>query len=79
MEPESLVDRVYEAAAVPELWPDVLALLTVMGCDMVQGYLISRPIGFEALCRFLDEQAHQAVIARTTPLSLGRLVAHARA
>lgn len=59
--------------------PDVLALLTVMGCDMVQGYLISRPIGFEALCRFLDEQAHQAVIARTTPLSLGRLVAHARA
>lgn len=59
--------------------PDVLALLTVMGCDMVQGYLISRPIGFDALCRFLDEQAHQAVIARATPLSLGRFVAHARA
>ncbi|WP_312489664.1 EAL domain-containing protein [Sphingomonas sp.] len=59
--------------------PAALALLTVMGCDMVQGYLISRPIGFDALCQFLDEQAHQAVIERATPLSLGRFVAHARA
>ncbi|MDG6745592.1 EAL domain-containing protein [Staphylococcus aureus] len=59
--------------------PAALALLTVMGCDMVQGYLISRPIGFDALCQFLDEQTHQAVIAQAAPLSLGRFVARARA
>jgi EAL domain-containing protein (putative c-di-GMP-specific phosphodiesterase class I) len=32
-----------------------LALLSVMGCDMVQGFLISRPIALEALHRFLDD------------------------
>lgn len=30
-----------------------LALLSVMGCDMAQGFLISRPIGLEALVEFL--------------------------
>lgn len=30
-----------------------LALLGVMGCDMVQGFLISRPVPFEALLTFL--------------------------
>ena len=35
--------------------PSALALLSVMGCDMVQGYLISRPIGIEAFRRFLDD------------------------
>ena len=34
-----------------------LALLTVMGCDLVQGYLVSRPIGFDALVVFLEEAA----------------------
>ena len=38
-----------------------LALLTVMGCDMVQGFLISRPIALEALMTFLEEGAHRAV------------------
>lgn len=33
-----------------------LALLSVMGCDMVQGYLISRPISLDALVQYLDEQ-----------------------
>lgn len=38
-----------------------LALLTVMGCDMVQGFLISRPIALEALIVFLrDDSHHQA-------------------
>ncbi len=37
-----------------------LALLSVMGCDMVQGYLISRPISFEALVQYLDEDRHLA-------------------
>ena len=34
-----------------------LALLTVMGCDLVQGYLVSRPVGFDALVAFLEEAA----------------------
>lgn len=32
-----------------------MALLSVMGCDMVQGYLISRPISIDAFRRFLHE------------------------
>jgi EAL domain-containing protein (putative c-di-GMP-specific phosphodiesterase class I)/GGDEF domain-containing protein len=39
--------------------PSALALLSVMGCDMVQGYLISRPVGFDAFCKFLDDDAHK--------------------
>jgi EAL domain-containing protein (putative c-di-GMP-specific phosphodiesterase class I) len=40
--------------------PSALALLSVMGCDMVQGYLISRPVGFDAFQKFLDDDAHKA-------------------
>lgn len=36
--------------------PAALALLSVMGCDLVQGYLISRPVPFAALCSYLDGQ-----------------------
>ncbi|WP_225883074.1 EAL domain-containing protein [Sphingomonas aliaeris] len=32
-----------------------MALLTVMGCDMVQGYLISRPISFDAFRQYLSD------------------------
>ncbi|HEX8303025.1 GGDEF domain-containing phosphodiesterase [Sphingomonas sp.] len=39
--------------------PSALALLSVMGCDMVQGFLISRPIGFDAFRKFLDDDAHR--------------------
>ncbi|WP_083943199.1 putative bifunctional diguanylate cyclase/phosphodiesterase [Sphingomonas soli] len=42
--------------------PSALALLSVMGCDMVQGYLISRPIGFDAFCKFLDDDAHKGAV-----------------
>jgi EAL domain-containing protein (putative c-di-GMP-specific phosphodiesterase class I) len=35
-----------------------LALLTVMGCDMVQGFLISRPLGIDAFRTFLANEAH---------------------
>ena len=36
-----------------------MALLTVMGCDMVQGYLISRPISFDAFRQYLrDDKLH---------------------
>lgn len=43
--------------------PAALALLSVMGCDMVQGYLISRPIALDAFIRFLDEEGHKAAAA----------------
>ncbi|MCU6453528.1 EAL domain-containing protein [Sphingomonas sp. A2-49] len=36
-----------------------LALLTVMGCDMVQGYLISRPVVLDALVQYLDDGRHR--------------------
>lgn len=36
--------------------PAALALLSVMGCDMVQGFLISCPIGIDAIIEFLREQ-----------------------
>ncbi|THG41443.1 EAL domain-containing protein [uncultured Sphingomonas sp.] len=38
-----------------------LALLTVMGCDMVQGFLISRPVALPALMAFLEEDQHHHV------------------
>jgi diguanylate cyclase len=38
--------------------PATLALLAVMGCDMAQGFLISRPIGLGALLQYLDEERH---------------------
>jgi EAL domain-containing protein (putative c-di-GMP-specific phosphodiesterase class I) len=42
-----------------------LALLSVMGCDLVQGFLISRPIDLEALMSFLEEGRHTATIQDT--------------
>lgn len=47
--------------------PAALALLSVMGCDMAQGFLISRPIAIDALVRYLDEQAHLS--ASSSPAS----------
>jgi len=38
--------------------PSALALLSVMGCDMVQGYLLSRPLGFDAFRKYLADEAH---------------------
>jgi len=43
--------------------PAALALLSVMGCDMAQGFLISRPIGLPALVQFLDDKQHLAMVA----------------
>ena len=47
--------------------PAALALLSVMGCDMVQGFLISRPIALDALLTFLDDQ-DKLVPAKPEPL-----------
>lgn len=38
--------------------PSALALLSVMGCDMVQGFLISRPVAVDALIAFLRDDGH---------------------
>lgn len=45
-----------------------LALLGVMGCDMAQGYLISRPVGLAALIAWLDagDHAHMLEDSRAT-------------
>ncbi|RYD46029.1 MAG: EAL domain-containing protein, partial [Sphingomonadales bacterium] len=47
--------------------PSALALLSVMGCDMVQGYLISRPVGFDAFQKFLDEDGHMNAPGTANP------------
>ena len=44
-----------------------LALLTVMGCDMVQGFLISRPLTLEALVCYLREERHIPVLQAPRP------------
>jgi len=50
--------------------PAALALLSVMGCDLVQGYLISRPVPFAALCTYLDEQDQLAETMTNRPVFL---------
>ena len=42
--------------------PASLALLSVMGCDMVQGFLISRPLTMEALLPYLFEERHLPLV-----------------
>ncbi len=50
-----------------------LALLTVMGCDMVQGFLISRPVSPEALVAFLDDESWQPATGLDRHNAFGRL------
>ncbi len=51
-----------------------LALLTVMGCDMVQGFLISRPIALDALTLFLGEDRNRTKPEDTRNALAARLV-----
>lgn len=44
-----------------------MALLTVMGCDMVQGFLISRPITLDALETFLADHRERPAVADARP------------
>lgn len=48
--------------------PAALALLSVMGCDMIQGYLISRPVEIEAFRQFMRDHKDAALVdsARAT-------------
>ena len=43
--------------------PAALALLTVMGCDIVQGFLLSRPLSLPAFRHYLDSGEAMAVAA----------------
>lgn len=51
-----------------------LALLTVMGCDMIQGFLISRPIALDAFITFMREDRHRRT-PEVTRDSFNRLAA----
>ncbi len=42
--------------------PATLAILTGMGCDFAQGYLISRPVPVEELSRFMNDVAGLAAV-----------------
>ena len=44
--------------------PSSLALLSVRGGDVVQGFLISRPLALEALLAFLREERHVTLLER---------------
>jgi len=48
--------------------PAALALLSVMGCDMIQGYLISRPVEIEAFRNYMRDHKDAALVdsARAT-------------
>jgi diguanylate cyclase len=47
--------------------PAALALLTVMGCEMVQGYLISPPLELAAFVAYLEEYAFEAFQTSVEP------------
>lgn len=47
--------------------PAALALLSVMGCDMVQGYLLGRPVGLEAFRQYLADERHLSAVASGRP------------
>ena len=50
--------------------PAALALLKVMGCDVIQGFLISKPLGLDDLVAFLNDDARLAHLDRM-PMGLG--------
>ncbi|MGC6401734.1 EAL domain-containing protein [Sphingomonas sp. FW199] len=46
--------------------PAAMALLSVMGCDMIQGYLVSRPVELDALIPYLAQHRHKQALTRPT-------------
>jgi EAL domain-containing protein (putative c-di-GMP-specific phosphodiesterase class I) len=54
--------------------PTSLALLSVMGCDMVQGFLISRPLSLAALLPYLRTAKHRELMEQSRR-PFGRLTA----
>ena len=55
--------------------PISLSLLRVMGCDLVQGYLISPPVPIDALEAFLRDDGHRQKIGAAAPALHGWSVA----
>ena len=53
--------------------PMALSLLTIMGCDMVQGYLVSRPLPLPALIAFLARDSHVGHIQAAAIPMFGRV------
>ncbi|MDO6414892.1 EAL domain-containing protein [Sphingomonas sp. BIUV-7] len=55
--------------------PEALALLQVMGCDMLQGFHLSRPLPFDRLVTYLESESANASAPMTTSHQLlrGRL------
>ena len=51
--------------------PMTLSLLRVMGCDLVQGFLVAPPLPLDRLLTFLDRSDHLDHIVREAP-ALGR-------
>jgi EAL domain-containing protein (putative c-di-GMP-specific phosphodiesterase class I)/GGDEF domain-containing protein len=49
--------------------PEALALLQVMGCDRIQGFLVARPMPFEDLLCFLARGNHRPDLSRIFPLA----------
>jgi diguanylate cyclase len=47
--------------------PAALALLSVMGCEMVQGYLISPPLLIDKFKSYLDDYRFESLQTSTTP------------
>lgn len=45
--------------------PTSLALLSVMGCDMVQGFLISHPLSLEPLLTYLRGEGHRDLLEQS--------------
>ena len=48
--------------------PVALSLLRVMGCDLLQGYLISPPVPLPALIALLADDEHQRAFGAATPM-----------
>lgn len=49
--------------------PEALALLQVMGCDRIQGFLIARPMTIDALAAFLVRDDHRKDLTAVFPLA----------
>ncbi|VXC90439.1 conserved hypothetical protein [Sphingomonas sp. AX6] len=47
--------------------PAALALLSVMGCDMVQGYLLGKPTSLDVFRNYLAEERHLGAVANGRP------------
>lgn len=62
---DALIDRIYEAAIVPELWPRVLAELCILAGAWASGLLAFDPVGE---MRYVATESYQEAFARFVEL-----------